>query len=398
MTIRGGSHNAIASSSPREDDEVVGDDPKLRAMRAVWLTMRDEDPPDRGLTELLAVARRTAEAMQARPTLWQRLVAGLRRPPALALATVMVLLGGALVLGRRGVGELAPARAPAVAGATATSSPSALTPVSPAEGAGAPAKAKAAPSGAAAADHPVTASVPDGSAQAGREDQRTRSGAASAPRAPGGGSSVPGAASAQAASGDDGSRFGAVPVKVAAPGKRSGKLAQETALVSDEQPPADPAPVDRDGNAADSRAGGKSSPMLQRGPSGPPPSSPSAATGSAPLSAPAPAKPLDDAEEVAPAAHGARLPAAAAADADADAEKKADRVEAGTTNKDKQAARPATSLAQLYQQCEAAARRGDCAAVRLLVERITKTDRGYRARVAKGSPVATCLADMTRAR
>jgi hypothetical protein len=50
-------------------------------------------------------------------------------------------------------------------------------------------------------------------------------------------------------------------------------------------------------------------------------------------------------------------------------------------------------LAQLYQQCESAARRGDCVAVRLMVGRIAKTDRSYRARVAKDSPVAKCLAE-----
>jgi hypothetical protein len=50
-------------------------------------------------------------------------------------------------------------------------------------------------------------------------------------------------------------------------------------------------------------------------------------------------------------------------------------------------------LAQLYQQCESAARRGDCVAVRLMVGRIAKTDGGYLARVAKDSPVAKCLAE-----
>jgi len=47
----------------------------------------------------------------------------------------------------------------------------------------------------------------------------------------------------------------------------------------------------------------------------------------------------------------------------------------------------------LSRQCEAAAQRGDCATVRRLVDQITRTDRGYRARVAKNSPVGKCLTE-----
>jgi hypothetical protein len=50
-----------------------------------------------------------------------------------------------------------------------------------------------------------------------------------------------------------------------------------------------------------------------------------------------------------------------------------------------------TELSRLHQQCETAARRGDCPAVRQLVERITRADRGYRGRIAKDSAVAKCL-------
>jgi hypothetical protein len=49
--------------------------------------------------------------------------------------------------------------------------------------------------------------------------------------------------------------------------------------------------------------------------------------------------------------------------------------------------------AQLYEQCESAARRGDCVAVKRILGRITKTDRGYRARLAKDSAIAKCLAE-----
>ena len=81
-----------------EHDE---DDPQLKSLRAVWLSMPDEEPPDRGLAELMAAARVKADQL-ATPSWWERVVAVLRRPAVLALATVMVLLGGAVILGRRG--------------------------------------------------------------------------------------------------------------------------------------------------------------------------------------------------------------------------------------------------------------------------------------------------------
>lgn len=78
---------------------------QLRAMRSVWLSMRDEDPPDGGLVDLLAAARAKAATMRAQPTLWQRVLAVLRRPPALAFATVVVLVGGAVLVVGRGSGD-----------------------------------------------------------------------------------------------------------------------------------------------------------------------------------------------------------------------------------------------------------------------------------------------------
>jgi hypothetical protein len=81
------------------------DDPQLKSLRAVWLDMRDEDPPERGLAELMAAARVKAVEMretEERPTLWQRISALLRKPPVLALATAMVLLGGVVLIGSRG--------------------------------------------------------------------------------------------------------------------------------------------------------------------------------------------------------------------------------------------------------------------------------------------------------
>ncbi|MGH9887375.1 MAG: hypothetical protein ACREBE_17735, partial [bacterium] len=89
------------SRAVTEDDADADTTAQLRAMRSVWLSMRDEAPPDGGLVDLLSAARAKAETLRARPTLRQRLAAWVRRPPALAFATVVVLVGGAvLVLGR----------------------------------------------------------------------------------------------------------------------------------------------------------------------------------------------------------------------------------------------------------------------------------------------------------
>ena len=77
------------------------DDEQLKSLRQVWLSMRDEDPPERGLDALMAAARSHAQIL-AKPTLWQRFISAMRRPPILALATVMVLLGGVLILTRNG--------------------------------------------------------------------------------------------------------------------------------------------------------------------------------------------------------------------------------------------------------------------------------------------------------
>jgi hypothetical protein len=51
------------------------------------------------------------------------------------------------------------------------------------------------------------------------------------------------------------------------------------------------------------------------------------------------------------------------------------------------------AVEQLRKQCETAARRGDCPAVRRIMGRITQIDRDYHARVAESPAVAKCLAD-----
>jgi hypothetical protein len=83
-----------------DDDARDEADPVLRSMRSVWVSMRDEDPPAGGLTELLAAARAKADEMKPAPW-WQRMFAVLVRPPMLAAATVVVLIGGGIVISQR---------------------------------------------------------------------------------------------------------------------------------------------------------------------------------------------------------------------------------------------------------------------------------------------------------
>lgn len=81
-----------------DDDDI--DDASLKSMRAVWLSMRDEEPPAAGMSALMAAAAQKADQMRAEPSWWERLVTQLRRPPALAFATVMLLIGGAVLVTR----------------------------------------------------------------------------------------------------------------------------------------------------------------------------------------------------------------------------------------------------------------------------------------------------------
>lgn len=82
-----------------DDDDV--DDASLKSMRAVWLSMRDEEPPAAGMSALLAAAAEKAAHMRDKSQpWWQRAFSMMRRPPALAFATVMVLIGGAVLVTR----------------------------------------------------------------------------------------------------------------------------------------------------------------------------------------------------------------------------------------------------------------------------------------------------------
>jgi len=92
------------------------DDPQLKSLRAVWLSMRDndEDPPDSGVSALMAAARSQASLMAAaRAPWWKRMFDQLRRPPVLALASlVLVVCVGVLLANHHDALEKAPISAP----------------------------------------------------------------------------------------------------------------------------------------------------------------------------------------------------------------------------------------------------------------------------------------------
>lgn len=247
--------DSVAGAAREDADSQDDTNAQLRAMRAVWLSMREEDPPDGGLVDLLAAARTKAATMRARPTWWQRVLAFARRPPALAFATVVVLVGGAMLF----IGRRAGMRADLAAGSSGV----------------------------------VTRSEPP--------------------------------AKLERAAGE--------------PVEAMGIGAKEAPRDSELEPP--PRPVQRGAHA----------------------------TASATVTT------TERREAAAP------VPAAAPA--------VEVRVDVG-----KRAGDPA--LEKMYEQCESAARRGDCVTVRKIVGRIAKTDGGYRARLEKQAAVAKCLGRRAR--
>jgi len=77
-----------------DQDDDDADLKQLKQLRQIWLAMPEEEPPTRGLDALMAAARSQAAAMEPKPSWWKRMLAQLVRPPALALATIVVVAGG----------------------------------------------------------------------------------------------------------------------------------------------------------------------------------------------------------------------------------------------------------------------------------------------------------------
>jgi hypothetical protein len=338
-----------------------GSDPQLRVMRAVWLEMRDEDPPDRGLAALLAAARHQAAARQPRPSAWQRLLAVLRRPPVLALATVTVLIAGAVLIGRRIPREAA--RGPSSAREDA--GPPIATPLDHApprtrramdrgDAMAVPAPQPAAPPPAAAPPPERDRVLPAPPAQHART---TATATASAQVPPGEASRNGDRAAAGPALADP------VPEPAPPPPERVTQLGAAAAV-----------PGDGTSGANNARNANAARPARME-----PPSQPSGgasndtATGAV----------NDTANHASnkgagPVANGVGSPVANSV---------------APKRRPPQAPPRPDAAGDPYRQCEVAAGRGDCATVRRLVDQITRTDPGYPARVAKDSPVGKCLAE-----
>jgi len=340
-------------TSAGDDDR--DDDAQLRQLRAVWVSMRDEEPSDRGLAALMAAAREKASELEhaAQPSWWQRVLASLRRPPVLALATVTVLLGGALIITQR--------RADMKADATATSETSADSNV------------------VERSDRERAESVP-GAQRAGAGSTAAAAGSAAPTAGPGAAPPAP------------------APVEptLAKP------TAEVTAVVTEKEPRRDP----------------KATPKLK-----------APTTGSTPTAQPEFAvRPDDDAPAPAPAGAGEAGPRGGMAGSSpslAIAQDEAPVLSDSVTSDPGTATRPKPkkpiarsapppiegedrqttkdesakvggntqpTLDQLVTQCAAAAARGDCAAVRVLAQRIlTRSPAVYKSRVASDAAIKRCL-------
>ncbi len=327
------------SANDDDRDGDGGEDAQLKQLRAVWVTMRDEDPPEGGLAALMAAARDKAGEMaapeQAAPgeSWWHRALAVLRRPPVLALATVTVLLGGALMISQRGE------RVTAESTATETQE-------RPRE---------------AATDHAgPAANAPPSEVAAGSGSSVTNSAAQP------GSAVVPAAAAAAPAA----TPFEkpAPPANLAAPSRPrprptprteggredSGRTKQSADKPSESEAIGGAAGISNDGENSAAPA-----PVSR-------PEIDATSTTRAPVrKAPAPAMPAPATETVEP-----RL---------------------SKDEADGPSAR-AARLTQLVKQCESAAARNDCAAVKLLAKQILSTDvAAYKQRIVTNSSIARCL-------
>jgi hypothetical protein len=335
--MRGGGHGDDRDAGDT-NDELAGEDAKLRAMRSVWLSMRDEEPSSGGLAELMAAARGKAAEMAPPSAWWQRVVAGLRRPPVMAFATVLVLLGGAMIVGR----QLERTGAPVAAG---SASDALRTPPEVGGGTAPPARPAA----------------PEAAGQVPRDPAAPPATAPPPPPAP---------APAPAPAMDDASarQAGEAASATKAAGEANKPRSEPT---GGDRPSATPARLALPRPTANAPVRGELDDDNGVSPGSEPPATPSAgAVAAPPNDLPAtPVRPTTTRDEAEPP-----------------------RAQHQTVAGPRQERGGATPSA-LYRQCEAAATRGDCAEVRRLVDQISTTDRRYRARVSRTSRIAKCLAE-----
>jgi hypothetical protein len=276
--------------------------------------MRDDDaePSDRGMAALMAAAREQADAMKPKESWWAKLFDQLRRPPVLAMATVVVLIGGAVVISSRGDEMKTETEMVSEPSATMTSDHRVDTPTpAPADDGLATGEAPGAERDTAAAPAPEPPAVV---AQPTRPQVRPK------------------------------------PPRSTGPTVGQGTVSDKFAT-----PPADPKPEPKkestDRNAPLELAAGDED-MQPKG-------------GFAESTSVAP-QPAPDNKSV------SRKPLPSIEGEDRAA-------------KD-------SSVAQLVKQCEAAAAKNDCAAVRTIAQKIAKQDPStYRLKVAKNAAVARCL-------
>ncbi len=306
-----------------DDDPIDRDhDLQLKQMRSVWLSMRDDDsePSDRGMAALMAAAREQAEAMKPKRSWLAVLLDQLRKPPVLAMATVVVLIGGAVVISQRGdemrtETEMA-APAADVADKNAASPPPSTDDLAKMKEPG--------PGG--------------GEAERDRLDVTTEAAPVAAPEAP------------VVAQRPQPAPARVKPSVVKKPPVESGKVADNFSMTPTE-PPADPKPEPKKEEAKPLQLATGDEDMQSKGGV-----AESTATGAAPPPPPPVSrKPL-------PSIEGE------------------DRAGRNTT------------VAQLVKQCEAAAAKNDCAAVRTIVQKIAKADpAAYRLKLSKNTAVTRCL-------
>jgi hypothetical protein len=408
VTERRGSRPGAA---PEDEDDAPDD--QLTAMRAVWLSMRDEEPPSGGLDALLAAARTKAAELQPAPSWWQRVAAGLRRPPVFAFATALVLVAGAVIVEhnvKRSEPELASTtEAPASGRAPAPVQPPAADEARVGASPTMAGDDRAGASPTMAGDDRAGASpTMAGDDRAGasptmtREDRagagptmtrEDRAGAcattagedrarASATMA---GEDRAGASQTEA----DGDRAGASPTKT---GEARHAGGGQASVEAERRVGAGPATTDREHRARASQA---TDTLLRAGVGQPVHEQPAPPVVAAPR--PPEAGPRQEPAPVAPS------PSRLAQDKpDEDVGSSRDRASSvrpqGAAAAESAPGTGAGGAAErradpaLYAQCEAAAERGDCAAVRRLADRIRAADPGYRARVRRDSAIARCLA------
>jgi hypothetical protein len=307
------------------DDDHIDDD-QLKQMRSVWLSMRDDDaePSDRGMAALMAAAREQADAGRRRgtsnptPSWWAKLVDQLRRPPVLAMATVVVLIGGAVVISQRGEEmrtESEMASAPDYAEDKRVATPPASEP---------------------------TGEIVAKEQAPGAEDERDRddlaAGSAAASPSP-------------------------APVVTQRPRQKprrsAGPADQGLAFEPKQEPPAEEATSSAEGAKKDV--------------------------------AKAPTLELATGDDMQPKG-GSVADTASVAEPPAPAPNKPVSRKPLPSIEGEDRAGKSTTIAQLVKQCEAAAAKNDCAAVRTIASKIEKQDPStYRLKVSKNAAVARCL-------